>query len=60
MERHIGTVAEAQKALAEKKETFYPVDSSRKARKRNTLLNYAEAAPATANIEEISLDLDEL
>ncbi len=60
MERHIGTVAEAQKALAEKKETFYPVDSSHKARKRNTLLNYAEAAPATANIEEISLDLDEL
>ena len=60
MERHIGTVAEAQKALAEKKETFYPVDSSRKARKRNTLLNYAETAPATANIEEISLDLDEL
>jgi len=60
MERHISTVAEAQKALAEKKETFYPVDSSRKARKRNTLLNYAETAPATANIEEISLDLDEL
>ena len=60
MEQHIGTVAEAQKALAEKKETFYPVDSSRKARKRNTLLNYAETAPATANIEEISLDLDEL
>ncbi len=59
-ERKVRTVEEAQKALTEKKDTFNRADSRSRARKRNTLLNYAEAAPATANIEEISLDLDEL
>ena len=39
----------------------YPqADGQRRARKRNTLLNYAETDPARVKVEEISLDLDEL
>ena len=58
-ERKIRTVEEAQKALTERQSA--PQQDSRKwARKKNTLLNYAETDPARVKVEEITLDLDEL
>ena len=59
-ERKIRTVEEAQKALAEKRSSFQQADGRRRARSRNTLLNYAETDPSTIKVEEITLDLDEL
>ncbi len=59
-ERKIRTVEEAQKALSERQTAFQPVDSRRRGRSKNTLLNYAETDPARVKVEEISLDLDEL
>ena len=60
MERKVRTVDEAQKALAQKQVVYPQADGRRRARKRNTLLNYAETDPARVKVEEISLDLDEL
>ena len=51
---------EAQKALAQR-QTIYPqADGRSRARKKNTLLNYAETSVSRVNVEDISLDLDEL
>ena len=58
-ERQIRTVEEAQKALTERQSA--PQQDGRKwARRKNTLLNYAETDPARVKVEEITLDLDEL
>ena len=59
-ERKVRTVEEAQKALSERQAAFQQADGRRKARSRNTLLNYAETDPARVKVEEITLDLDEL
>ena len=59
-ERKVRTVEEAQKALTERQKAFQQADGRRKARSRNTLLNYAETDPARVKVEEITLDLDEL
>ncbi len=59
-ERKIRTVEEAQKALSERRTSFHEADGRRRARSRNTLLNYAETDPSTIKVEEITLDLDEL
>ena len=59
-ERKVRTVEEAQKALTERQKAFQQADGRRKARGRNTLLNYAETDPARVKVEEITLDLDEL
>ena len=59
-ERKVRTVEEAQKALSERQTAFQQADGRRKARSRNTLLNYAETDPARVKVEEITLDLDEL
>ncbi len=60
MERHIGTVAEAQKALAERKESYSQSNARRRARRNNTLLNYAEQGAAHAKLSDIAMDIDEL
>ena len=57
MERHIGTVAEAQKALVERKETTYPERSRRK--RRDTFANYAETGVSHVNLDDIALTLDD-
>lgn len=59
-EKKVRTVEAAQKALAEKRSSFHEADGRRRARSRNTLLNYAETDPSTIKVEEITLDLDEL
>ena len=59
-ERKIRTVAEAQKALAEKQTAYQHADGRRRARKKNTLLNYAEQGVSHANLDDIAMDLDEL
>ena len=59
-ERHIRTVEEAQKALTERKSVYAPANGVRKARRRNTLLNYAEEGVSHAKLEDIAMDLDEL
>ena len=59
-ERKVRTVEEAKRALAQMQIAYPQADGQRRARKRNTLLNYAETDPARVKVEEISLDLDEL
>ena len=59
-ERKIRTVAEAQKALGEKRASFHEADGRRRARSRNTLLNYAEQGVSHANLSDIAMDIDEL
>ena len=56
-EKKIGTVEEAQRALAEHRTFARPQEG--RSRRKNTLLNYAENN-AKANVADISLDLDEL
>ena len=59
-ERKIRTPEEAQKALAERKAAYGAADGRHRARKRNTLLNYAEQGVSHANLNDIAMDLDEL
>ena len=56
-ERKIRTVAEAQKALAERKKAVYPERSRR--RKRDTFQNYAEPGVSHVNLDDIALTLDD-
>ncbi len=60
MERKIRTVEEAQQALAERKTVFDQSDARRRARRNNTLLNYAEQGVSHANLNDIAMDIDEL
>lgn len=60
MERRIRTVEEAQKALTERKESYSQSNARRRARRNNTLLNYAEQGAAHAKLSDIAMDIDEL
>ena len=59
-ERKVRTVAEAAKALQQRQAQFAQADGRRRARGKNTLLNYAEQGVSHANLDDIALDLDEL
>ena len=59
-ERRIRTVEEAQKALTERKESYSQSNARRRARRNNTLLNYAEQGAAHAKLSDIAMDIDEL
>ena len=59
-EKKVRTEEEAQRALAERQAAFAQTGGRRWARKKNTLLNYAETNASPARVEEIDLDLDEL
>ena len=59
-ERQIRTVAEAQKALAERQQAPVQSPERRRGRPRNTLLNYAEQGVSHAKLDDIAMDLDEL
>lgn len=59
-EKKVRTVEEAQAALAGWQSSQGQTDFRRKARRRNTLLNYAEQGVSHANLDDIAMDLDEL
>ncbi|MBQ6359501.1 MAG: DnaD domain protein, partial [Clostridia bacterium] len=59
-ERKVRTVAEAATALQQRQAQFAQADGRRRARGKNTLLNYAEQGVSHANLDDIALDLDEL
>ena len=59
-ERKVRTVEEAQAALASRQTALGQAETRRKARRRNTLLNYAEQGVSHANLDDIAMDLDEL
>ena len=56
-DRHIRTVEEAQKALAEQKAVAYPERSHR--RRRDSFQNYAETGVSHVNLDDIALTLDD-
>lgn len=58
MGKRIRTVEEAKTALAERQSVPRRGDDRKWARKKNTLLNYAETDPSESKVERVSLDLD--